>query len=212
MDDADLIALSALQHYRFCPRQCALIHVEQIWEENRLTAQGRILHQNTDTPGVRAGTEGGRIATAVPLRSLELGLYGIADTVEFLSDGTPFPVEYKRGKPKTDTRDAVQLCAQALCLEEMTGRGVPRGALFYGETRRRFAVEFDTALRVETTLLARDTFAVIRSGTTPPASYDAAKCDACSLLSSCRPRPAGKAARLEREWQARLYSDAADET
>ena len=212
MDDADLIALSALQHYRFCPRQCALIHIEQAWEENRLTAQGRVLHENTDRPGDRsAGTEGGRIATAVPLHSRRLGLYGVADTVEFLPDGTPFPVEYKRGKPKPDTRDAVQLCAQALCLEEMTGREVPRGALFYGETRRRFPVEFDAKLRVETEGLARDTFFMIRSGQTPPATYDAAKCDACSLISLCRPRATGRAVRLEREWRSHLNADSADE-
>ncbi len=208
MDEADLIALSALQHYRFCPRQCALIHIEQAWAENRLTAQGRVLHENTDKPSDHAaGTSGGRVARAMPLRCLRLGLYGVADTVEFLPDGTPFPVEYKRGKPKPDTRDAVQLCAQALCLEEMTGRAVPTGALFYGETRHRLAVEFSSELRAETEALARETVAMIRAGVTPPAVYDAAKCDACSLLALCRPKLASRAARLEAAWLARLRDD-----
>lgn len=208
MDDADLIALSALQHFRFCPRQCALIHIEQVWAENRLTAQGRVLHENTDKPSdSSAGPSGGRVARAMPLRCLRLGLYGVADTVEFHPDGTPFPVEYKRGKPKPDTRDAVQLCAQALCLKEMTGRPVLRGALFYGETRHRLPVEFTPVLRAETEDLARDTVAMIRSGLTPPARYDSAKCDACSLLALCRPRLAEHAARLESAWLARLRDD-----
>lgn len=208
MDEADLIALSALQHHRFCPRQCALIHIEQSWAENRLTAQGRVLHENTDKPRERsAGTEGGRVATAMPLRCLRLGLYGVADTVEFLPDGTPFPVEYKRGKPKPDTRDAVQLCAQALCLEEMTGRSVPRGALFYGETRHRLAVEFTPELRAETESLAAATLALIRSGVTPPAVYDPAKCDACSLAPLCQPKLPARAEKLDADWRAHLRDD-----
>lgn len=206
MDESDLIALSALQHYRFCPRQCALIHVEQAWAENRLTAQGRVLHENTDKPSEHsAGPSGGRIARAMPLRCLRLGLHGVADTVEFLPDGVPFPVEYKRGKPKPDTRDAVQLCAQALCLEEMTRRSVPAGALFYGETRRRTPVEFTVELRAETESLARATLAMIRSGVTPPARYDSAKCDACSLLALCSPKLAAHADSLESEWRQRIH-------
>lgn len=206
MDESDLIALSALQHYRFCPRQCALIHVEQVWAENRLTAQGRVLHENTDKPSEHsAGPSGGRIARAMPLRCLRLGLHGVADTVEFLPDGVPFPVEYKRGKPKPDTRDAVQLCAQALCLEEMTRRVVPAGALFYGETRRRTPVEFTVELRAETESLARATLAMIRIGVTPTARYDSAKCDACSLLDLCRPKLADHADRLESEWRRRIH-------
>ncbi len=211
MDEADLIALSALQHYRFCPRQCALIHIEQAWAENRLTAQGRVLHEKTDKPSDHsAGLAGGRVARAMPLRCLRLGLYGVADTVEFRPDGTPFPVEYKRGKPKPDTRDAVQLCAQALCLEEMTGRAVPAGALFYGETRHRLAVDFTQSLRAETEALARETVAMIRAGLTPPAVYDTAKCDACSLLALCRPKLASRAARFEAEWLRRLHDDPAE--
>lgn len=206
MDEDDFIALSALQHYRFCPRQCALIHIEQPWLENRLTAQGRVLHENTDKPRARStGPAGSRVVTAMPLQCRRLGLYGVADTVEFLPDGRPFPVEYKRGKPKPDDRDAVQLCAQALCLEEMTGNTVPEGALFYGETRRRLSVVFDTLLRAETERLAAAIYAMIRAGSTPPATYDPAKCDACSLRPACQPRSTEKSARLETAWQTRLH-------
>lgn len=207
MDESDLLPLSALQHYRFCPRQCALIHLEQAWAENRLTAQGRVLHENTDKPAGRsAGAEGGRIVTAMPLRSLRLGLYGVADTVEFSSDGAPFPIEYKRGKPKPDTRDAVQLCAQALCLEEMTGRAVHAGALFYGETRHRLAVTFTLELRAETERLAASLRGMIDAGITPPAIYETAKCEACSLIELCRPKLPVRAVKLDIDWLARLHA------
>ena len=150
--DADLIALSALQHYLFCPRQCALIHVEQAWSENALTAEGRILHERTSEPGheVRRGV---RVATAMPLVSRKLGVSGIGDLVELhpTDDGgaawQAVPVEYKRGKPKSHRADEVQLCAQGLALEEMLGRAVPTGLLFYGQTRRRVEVALDAGLR-----------------------------------------------------------------
>ena len=141
MEDDDLIPLSALQHYLYCPRQCALIHVEQQWEENRQTAEGRLLHQRADQPQTEL-RHGIRTATAMPLASRALGISGIADVVEFHSE-QPFPVEYKRGRPKAHRADEVQLCAQALCLEEMLGRTVPEGALFYGQTHRRKAVTLD---------------------------------------------------------------------
>ena len=140
----DLLPLSALQHLYFCERQCALIHVEQVWLENRFTAEGRIMHERVDT-GKSEMRGGVRTSFAVSLRSLRLGLVGKADVVEFhrrqSPDGRsawqPFPVEYKRGRPKKDNCDKIQLCAQALCLEEMLNLRIECGALFYGKTRRR---------------------------------------------------------------------------
>lgn len=190
--ETDLLPLSALQHLVFCPRQCALIHIEQVWTENRFTAEGRVMHERVDSR--QRETRGGvRIETGVPLRSLTLGLSGRADVVEYHrreQGWTPFPVEYKRGRPKKDNCDEVQLCAQALCLEEMLGRDVPEGALYYGQNRRRKDVAFDARLRRETTDAAAGLHALIRSGTTPPARY-AKKCDNCSLLEICLPKAAG---------------------
>ena len=156
--DSDLIPISALSHYSFCPRRCAFIHIEHQWEENRFTAEGRIMHERVHEEGseMRAGV---RIERGVSLRSLRLGLIGKADVVEFhrREDGIwrPFPVEYKRGKPKPDHCDKIQLCAQALCLEEMIQAEIPGGALFYGQTRRRLDVVFDNNLRRETEEAAR---------------------------------------------------------
>lgn len=168
MED-DLIPLSALQHYLFCPRQCALIHIERLWAENRQTAEGRILHERADQPLVEQ-RHGVRTVTAMPLSAPEQGIAGIADLVEFHANGTgetPYPVEYKRGRPKSHRADQVQLCAQALCLEAMFSRPVPEGALFYGATRRRQVVPFDTELR----RLAQDTIRAVRdmlaAGLTP---------------------------------------------
>ncbi len=201
--DDDLLPISALQHLLFCPRQCALIHLEQLWEENRLTVEGKHLHEKADH-GRSESRPGIRIARGLPLRCFRLGLVGKADVVEFrpLSPagpgspeaGTghdrvmqiPFPVEYRRGKPKPHDADRVQLCAQALCLEEMLGTPVPAGALFYGQTRRRLEVPMDTALRATTEDLCRQLRAMIDSAITPPAVREP-KCDNCSLLNLCLP-------------------------
>ena len=151
-EDSDLVPLSALQHYLFCPRQCALIHVERLWAENVLTAEGRILHEQSDKPGQASRGER-RIVQSMPIRSRALGIAGVADVVELTRAGKrwrPYPIEYKRGRPKAHRADEVQLCAQALCLEEMFSTPVPEGALFYGKTRRRQAVAFDDELRALT--------------------------------------------------------------
>jgi CRISPR-associated exonuclease Cas4 len=186
----DLLMLSALQHILFCERQCALIHIEQIWVENLYTAQGRIMHERVDKTG-RESRRDVRLEYGVPLRSLKLGIIGKADMVEFhrQEDGSwrPFPVEYKRGKAKKENWDKVQLCAQAICLEEMLGVSVPEGALFYGKNRRRQAVAFDDDLRGCTAETATRLHTLIRSGITPPASYEK-KCDTCSLLEVCMPK------------------------
>lgn len=180
------VPISALQHMLYCPRQCALIHNEQQWAENRYTAEGSILHERVD-----AGSEERRgnvmIARGVPLCSKRLGLVGFADVVE-LHDGRPFPVEYKRGKPKSHRADEVQLCAQAICLEEMLEASVPEGALFYGQSRRRKGVAFDLELRQLTEQVASRTHSMLQSGETPPAAYERRKCGACSLQAVCQPR------------------------
>jgi CRISPR-associated exonuclease Cas4 len=188
--EADLLPLSALQHLAFCERQCALIHIENAWAENRLTAQGRLLHERVHERDDESRGDV-RVARGLRLRSLRLGLVGQADVVEFhrQPDGAwrPFPVEYKRGRAKRGDCDRIQLCAQALCLEEMTGTAVPEGALFYGTLRRREVVALDATLRAAVTDAARRLHALIDSGRTPPATY-AERCDNCSLLTLCRPR------------------------
>lgn len=189
----DLLPLSALQHILFCERQCALIHIEQAWSENRFTAEGRILHERADS-GERQKRNDVRIESAVPLRSFRLGLSGKADVVEYHRDAQgawqPLPVEYKRGRPKAANWDRVQLCAQAICLEEMLHCAVPEGALFYGKNRRRQVVRFDAELRRETEEAAGRLHALVRSGLTPPARY-AKKCESCSLMNLCMPKVAG---------------------
>ena len=188
--EEDLIMLSALQHYIFCERQCALIHIEQAWAENRLTAEGRIMHERVHEEGNESRGDV-RIARGVPLRSLEMGSVGKADVVEFhrvdKNQWQPFPVEYKRGKPKPDHSDAIQLCAQAICLEEMLGIAVPKGALFYGRTRRRFEVLFDDSLRMEVYETTKRVRELIASGATPPPVYEK-RCESCSLIGECMPR------------------------
>ena len=237
----NLLPLSGLQHLIFCERQAALIHVEGIWDDNRLTVQGAHLHERVherddeSRPGIR-------IARGLPLRSLRLGLSGIADVVEFHAVDTdpkdddplawlddepadtadpgqmdlctdsrgppestsairlaevealwrPFPVEYKRGKPKPDRCDEVQLCAQAMCLEEMLDCHIAAGALFYGAIRRRYDVALDDTLRRTTEDAAKRLHALIDAGLTP-AAVRQKKCRSCSLLDRCMPRTPGQA-------------------
>jgi CRISPR-associated exonuclease Cas4 len=197
----ELIPISALQHMVFCSRQCALIHIEQVWAENLFTAEGRGLHQKVHEAEAES-RDGVRIVRGLRLRSLELGLVGQADVVEFHEDADgvavptlagrhrPFPVEYKRGKPKIDVCDEVQLCAQAMCLEEMLCTGIPRGALFYGRPRRRKEVEFTEALRQQTRDAAAQLHALFNSRKTPAAKYEK-KCESCSLLERCMPKITG---------------------
>jgi len=183
--EADYIMLSALQHYLYCPRQCALIHLEQIWAENQYTAEGRVLHERSDS-GQSQQQGRVRIVRTLPIYSQRLGLSGQADVVEFHADGTVFPVEYKRGKPKKDRCDEVQLFAQALCLEEMLNVRINNGALFYGQKKRRHDVGFDAELRDLTERTITRVHDLLQSGITPKAEYSK-KCDHCSLLASCLP-------------------------
>jgi len=194
-EDDDLVPISALQHFAFCERQCALIHIERIWTENELTAEGRIVHERVDLPGLSGR---GRIARAVQLRSDRLGLVGRADVVEFLppvapgAPEVPFPIEYKRGRKAERVPDRLQLCAQAIALEEMTGVPVPRGALFYHASRRRIEVTFDAELRSETEALAVRLHAMLNAGRIPKAVLQA-KCRRCSLQEACQPARADEA-------------------
>jgi CRISPR-associated exonuclease Cas4 len=206
--EEDFLPVSALQHYLYCPRQCALIHVECLWAENRQTAEGRLLHERADQPVVEH-RHGVRTVTAMPLSNAELGIAGVADVVEFLggADGEcPYPVEYKRGRPKTHRADEVQLCAQALCLEAMFGRRVEKGALFYGMPLRRQVVEFDGELRKLTLEIIHATRQMIAAGHTPPAKFKAERCNACSLLDLCQPRLFARANGVD-AWLARQLQD-----
>jgi len=193
--DEDLLPLSALQHIQYCERQCALIHIEKVWVENHLTAEGRVLHDRVDGGGHE--TRGNvRTAFSLRLRSLRLGLTGQADVVEFNKspEGTwsPFPVEYKRGHIKVNDCDRVQLCAQALCLEEMLSCHIQVGALFYGETRRRCEVVFDEALRQQTETVCHRLHELMKAGLTPPAVYDKANAPIARCLNSASLRASAK--------------------
>lgn len=207
MEDS-VIALSALQHFLYCPRQCALIHLERQWAENRQTAEGRLLHERADKTKTESRS-GVRTVTAMPLANDALGIAGVADVVEFhqTSEGEKaFPVEYKRGKPKLHRADEVQLCAQALCLEEMLGYDIKDGALFYGKTRRRKAVVFDETLRNLTKQVIENTKQLFVTGITPLPVYESHKCDACSLFEICRPKELTHAKPVE-QWLSQHLKD-----
>lgn len=192
-----LLSLSALQHIIFCERQCALIHIEQVWAENLFTAEGKILHERVDSG---KDDSGGRVKIeySLPIRSFRLGLIGKADVVEFhyaakrsRKISQVKPVEYKRGKPKADNCDKVQLCAQALCLEEMLNIEIPDGDLFYGKQRRRQNILFDTALRSETEDTAKRLHELFDLRQTPE-PVQTPKCQNCSLSQWCLPKIGGK--------------------
>jgi CRISPR-associated exonuclease Cas4 len=190
MEEDDLVPISALQHFLYCPRQCGLIHIERLWEESQHTAEGRLLHEKADMLAVER-RKGVRVVTAMPLAHTELGLFGVADVVEFHREEyceQAVPVEYKRGRPKAHRADEVQLCAQALCLEFMLKQPVPFGFLFYAKVRRRQEIVFDSALRALTEEVASSTRALLSSARTPLATYEAKRCDSCSLIALCQPR------------------------
>lgn len=191
MDDQRLISLSALQHYAFCPRQCALIHNEQVWSENYLTAQGQLLHQRVDE-GLPETRRGIRFERGVAVCAPRLGLIGKLDLVEVeIKSGVCYPVEYKRGKPKVEPVDLIQLCAQALCLEEMLTISVDYGAIWYWQTRHRHEVSIDSELREKTLGVINAVRQLLESGRTPKAIY-AKQCKACSLVEVCNPQWSAK--------------------
>ena len=205
-DDDQMLMLSGIQHYMFCPRQWALIHIEQQWGENRLTAEGQLLHQNVDNPAYRQ--KNGDIITlrSVHIASHTLGLYGVTDAIELLpSEGPinaithprypgywkPYPIEYKRGHRKPDERDEVQLAAQVICLEEMYNIHIPEAALFYNETRHREVVMIDEHLRRLTYDLSEAMHRTFDSGFTPKPE-EKRGCRSCSLIDICSPELAKK--------------------
>ncbi len=180
--------ISALQHYAFCPRQFALIHVEQVWAENYFTAHGQVLHERVDSqePEKRGGV---RFERGVAVQSSRLALTGKLDLLEIegTSPGLYFPVEYKRGKPKKEPWDKIQLCAQALCLEEMRGIEIKQGALWYWQIRKREQVNIDEALRSETLQVIESAHQILKTGVTPAPTNDKRRCQACSLVDLCAP-------------------------
>ena len=187
MDNGDLepVMLSALEHYAYCPRQCALIHVEQVFEENVYTVRGEILHERVHEG--ESTTEGAvRVERNVPLWSDRYGLTGIADVVEFFEDGTPYPVEYKSGKRRPTEAADIQLCAQAMCLEEMLGRPVSRGAIYHHASRHRREVECTERLRAAVIETAESVRQMLRERVVPPPCDDG-RCPNCSLIDRCMP-------------------------
>lgn len=182
----DPVPISALQHWSYCPRQCALIHIEQAFAENVYTARGRAAHARVDEPRAeRTGTV--RIERAMPLWNERLGLVGKADLVEFDAEGTPYPVEYKHGPRRLREHDDLQLTAQALCLEEMTGRSVPLGAIYHVSSRRRREVKIDDGLREKVADAAHAVRRMLAAGLLPPPANDA-RCRHCSLIELCQPK------------------------
>jgi CRISPR-associated exonuclease Cas4 len=212
-DPLDPIPLSALQHWAYCPRQCGLIHLEQAFDDNLHTLRGQAVHKQVDQPGMEM-RKGLRVERALPVWHDELGLIGKADVVEFEPDGTPYPVEYKHGSrhkaPDIAAADDVQLAAQALCIEAMTGRAVAEGALFYASSKRRRVVPITPALRAQVGEISAAFRVMLASGELPPPTPDTRRCTNCSLRDRCQPEawrqlhgggPLGSAVDL----QARLF-------
>ena len=194
----ELLPLSGIQHFVFCRRQWALIHVERQWQENGLTVDGKIMHDRVDDPFFSESRKGGIITRSMPVASYRLGLIGVCDVVEFtpategvkLKDRpglfSPAPVEYKHGQEKRDKCDEAQLCAQALCLEEMLSVSIPRGYLYYGETRHRVEIELNEELRRYVSGMISEMHAYFERGYTPRVKPSKA-CHSCSLQNICLP-------------------------
>lgn len=194
MDEPEKIPLSALQHWRYCPRQCGLIHLEQVFDENIHTLRGQALHAKVDQPGVETA-KGVRVECALPLWHDELGLLGKSDVVEFLAGGVPYPVEYKHGSRNKAADiaacDDLQLAAQALCLQAMTGKPVNEGAIYYATSKRRRVVEVTDELREDVAQAANAIRAMLIQGDLPPPLVGepaARRCKACSLQERCQPQ------------------------
>lgn len=218
----NLLPISAVAHYVHCPRRFALLHLEQIWADNIFTAEGTVMHEKADS-GENESRGDVKIIRTLRLRSLRLGITGIADVVEFHRRGTsdggvviphisgtwlPFPIEYKRGAAKNIESYCAQLCAQALCLEEMLHVSIPEGALFLGLKQHRTPVVFDASLREVTESACRDIHQLFATGTTPPPSYSK-RCESCSIIEQCQPRAisSGKSAH---DWLDRQITSMVD--
>ena len=194
----DFILISGIQHFAFCPRQWGLIHIEGLWSENYLTAQGRLLHDKVDDPWFNESRRGKIVSRSMPIRSDRLKMQGVADIVELIEDNEGVavsgrtglwaiqPVEYKRGKPKSEDCDRLQLCTQAICLEEMLITSIPRGEIYYGQIRRRDEVVFDEYLRNDVAKLSEEMHRLLEENELPPGKKEK-KCRACSLVEDCHP-------------------------
>lgn len=192
-EEDDLLPLSGIQHFAYCKRQWGLIHIENHWVENLHTAEGRLLHKKVDDPFFVESRGEVKTVRSVPLVSRTLGLYGVADLIELhretgkmLSQAFVI-VEYKKGKPKPDDRDEVQLCAQAICLEEMLDISLYNGSIYYGEIKRRQQVSLNTQLREHVHSLAAQMHNLFTAGTTPPA-VKSKRCKGCSMIDLCLPK------------------------
>lgn len=198
----ELLPLSGLQHISFCERQWALIHIEQQWNENLRTAEGRVMHDKVHDPDYKSYKPGVIVVRGMTLQSFNLGIYGVADIIEFVrqEDGSgivipkkeglysPRPVEYKRGKTKAGDYDRIQLCAQAMCLEEMLQCNIKEADLYYGETRRRETVELNDKLRGEVRRLSDHMHELYREGITPKPDMKLSVCKTCSMVNICMPK------------------------
>jgi CRISPR-associated exonuclease Cas4 len=216
----ELLAISGLQHIAFCERQWALIHIEQQWNENVRTAEGRVIHERVHDPDYKAHKPGVFVVRSMPLRSFTLGLYGEADVVEFIPQSDdkgirlpkkeglylPRPVEYKRGKSKKGDYDRLQLCAQALCLEEMLGCNIQEAYLFYAETRRREVVKLGQELREHVCNLSEHMHRLYREGITPLPDMKLSVCKNCSMENVCLPRIRAKRS-VKAYWSEILDTD-----
>jgi CRISPR-associated exonuclease Cas4 len=205
-EEDDMLMLSGIQHFAFCPRQWALIHIDQQWEENRLTIEGQIIHNKVNDPFYRQKMGNVICLRSVHIASKELGLYGISDIVELHKSEEkansithpkyegfwkPYPIEYKHGKPKGNNIDAVQLAAQAMCLEEQYNLSIPEGAIYYAQNRHRETITIDDNLRNEAKMLAASMHEVYLMQKIPSAEFRAC-CRSCSLNEKCMPKTANK--------------------
>ncbi len=199
MSDEEPLPISALNHWAYCARRCALIHMDGEFTENRHTAAGRAEHERVDRVAWSTSKTGARLEHALPIWSERLGLIGRCDVVEFWPDGAIYPVEFKHGPKRAWFNDDLQLAAQALCLEEMFARAVPAGAIFHVRSHRRREVELTSTLRARTEAAVRDARALLGNGVLPPPRNDE-RCNECSMRSTCVPSSI--------EWRSRLVSEA----
>lgn len=202
--ETEPLLISALQHYSYCPRQCALIHQEQIFDDNEFTMRGNRAHRRVDA-GESTLEDGICVIRSLPLYSDKYHLVGKADVVEFDDYGMPFPIEYKHGSRQKKEHDEIQLAAQALCLEEMTGKPVLNGAIYHHKSRRRRDVEITSQLKEQVIEIAGEIQLMLASGKLPPPIGDRSLCRACSLRESCQPELVGATQRL-RSLRSHLFS------
>jgi len=201
--EEDWIPLSALQHYIFCPRQCALNYVEKVWVENYLTAAGRMMHHKTEEY-IKESRNDVILEYGVEIASLDQRVFGMADAVEYQYRTrkkeellTAIPIEYKRGKAKSDESDTIQLCAQALCLEDMLSLHIEAGFLFYFSNREKIEIGFDCSLRAHTKSCIREVHSLFKTGNVPHANFTQ-QCKSCSMLDVCFPGSAGRGKSVRR--------------